>query len=124
MLQVMNQQASFLLHFLELSTVHRLILEILAVPSKRSSHYIKGVLIGVMATMAITLAVLLAFLWICLLSKKERAAKKYTEVKKQVVQDASKPTITLQFFSIFTFSSLSVILSLIFKRYKAYHLPW
>ncbi|KAG8638870.1 LRR receptor-like serine/threonine-protein kinase FEI 2 isoform X1 [Manihot esculenta] len=64
------------------------------VPSKRSSHYIKGVLIVVMATMAITLAVLLAFLWICLLSKKERAAKKYTEVKKQVVQDASTKLIT------------------------------
>ncbi|XP_015577706.1 LRR receptor-like serine/threonine-protein kinase FEI 2 [Ricinus communis] len=65
-----------------------------AVPTKRSSHYIKGVLIGVMATMALTLAVLLAFLWICLLSKKERAAKKYTEVKKQVDQEASTKLIT------------------------------
>ncbi|XP_012080199.1 LRR receptor-like serine/threonine-protein kinase FEI 2 [Jatropha curcas] len=65
-----------------------------AVPTKRSSHYIKGVLIGVMATMALTLAVLLAFLWICLLSKKERAAKKYTEVKKQVDREASTKLIT------------------------------
>nr|AMM42837.1 LRR-RLK [Vernicia fordii] len=65
-----------------------------AVPTKRSSHYIKGVLIGIMATMALTLAVLLAFLWICLLSKKERAAKKYTEVKKQVDQEASTKLIT------------------------------
>jgi len=43
-----------------------------------------------MSTMAITLLVLLIFLWICLVSKKERAAKKYTEVKKQVDQEASK----------------------------------
>ncbi|KAG8652494.1 hypothetical protein MANES_06G096900v8 [Manihot esculenta] len=64
------------------------------VPTKRPSHYIKGVLIGVMATMALTVAVLLAFLWIWLLSKKERAAKKYTEVKKQVDQEASAKLIT------------------------------
>jgi len=43
-----------------------------------------------MSTMAITLLVLLIFLWICLVSKNERAAKKYTEVKKQVDQEASK----------------------------------
>ncbi|MBA0652159.1 hypothetical protein Goklo_019435, partial [Gossypium klotzschianum] len=61
---------------------------------KRSSHYIKGVLIGAMSTMAVMLVVLLAFLWICLLSKKERAAKRYTEVKKQVHEDSSKKLIT------------------------------
>lgn len=62
-----------------------------AVPIKRSSRYIKGVMIGAMATMGIALVVLLSFLWICLLSKKERAAKRYTAVKKQVDQEASKP---------------------------------
>ncbi|KAB2055394.1 hypothetical protein ES319_A11G034600v1 [Gossypium barbadense] len=62
--------------------------------TKRSSHYIKGVLIGAMSTMAVMLVVLLAFLWICLLSKKERAAKRYTEVKKQVHEDSSKKLIT------------------------------
>ncbi|XVF50192.1 hypothetical protein PTKIN_Ptkin04bG0076500 [Pterospermum kingtungense] len=65
-----------------------------AVPTKRSSHYIKGVLIGAMSTMALVLVVLLAFLWICLLSKKERAAKRYTEVKKQSQQDISTKLIT------------------------------
>lgn len=65
-----------------------------AVPTKRSSHYIKGVLIGAMSTMALVLVVLLAFLWICLLSKKERAAKRYTEVKKQAQQDISTKLIT------------------------------
>ncbi|XVF09152.1 hypothetical protein REPUB_Repub07fG0066900 [Reevesia pubescens] len=64
------------------------------VPTKRSSHYIKGVLIGAMSTMALVLVVLLAFLWICLLSKKERAAKRYSEVKKQVHQDMRTKLIT------------------------------
>lgn len=62
----------------------------IVVPAKRSSHYIKGLLIGVMATMAVALFILLGFLWARLLSKKERVAKKYTEVTKQVTQEAGK----------------------------------
>lgn len=62
----------------------------IAAPTKRFSHYLNGVLIGAMSTMGLALLVLLSFLWICLLSKKERAAKKYREVKKQVDLDASK----------------------------------
>ncbi|KAH9719847.1 protein kinase domain-containing protein [Citrus sinensis] len=64
------------------------------VPTKRSSHYMKGVLIGAMSTMGLALVVLLAFLWICLLSKKERAVKRYTEVRKQVDQETSTKLIT------------------------------
>ncbi|KAK8587423.1 hypothetical protein V6N13_086410 [Hibiscus sabdariffa] len=64
------------------------------IQTKRSSRYIKGVLIGAMSTLAVILFVLLTFLWICLLSKKERDAKKYTEVKKQVHQDMSAKLIT------------------------------
>ncbi|KAE8730724.1 putative peptide/nitrate transporter [Hibiscus syriacus] len=64
------------------------------IQTKRSSRYIKGVLIGAMSTLAVMLVVLLAFLWICLLSKKERDAKKYTEVKKQVHKDTSAKLIT------------------------------
>ncbi|WCJ35986.1 Leucine-rich repeat protein kinase family protein [Euphorbia peplus] len=63
-------------------------------PTKRSSHYVKGVVIGAICTMALALAVVLAFVLICLLSKKERAAKKYREVKKQVHQEASTKLIT------------------------------
>ncbi|MBA0639387.1 hypothetical protein Goklo_022425 [Gossypium klotzschianum] len=63
-------------------------------PTKRSSHYIKGVMIGAMLTMALVLVMLLAFLWIYLLSKKERAVKRYTEVKKQVNHDTSTKLIT------------------------------
>ncbi|XP_050376616.1 LRR receptor-like serine/threonine-protein kinase FEI 2 [Argentina anserina] len=65
-----------------------------AVPAKRSSHYIKGLLIGVMSTMAVALFILLGFLWARLLSKKERVAKKYTEVTKQVNQEAGTKLIT------------------------------
>ncbi|ESW27337.1 hypothetical protein PHAVU_003G193100 [Phaseolus vulgaris] len=65
-----------------------------AVPAKRSSHYMKGVLIGAMATMGLALVMILSFLWTRLLSKKERAAKRYTEVKKQVDPGASTKLIT------------------------------
>ncbi|KAG4932751.1 LRR receptor-like serine/threonine-protein kinase FEI 1 [Glycine soja] len=54
-----------------------------AVPTKRPSHYMKGVLIGAMAILGLALVIILSFLWTRLLSKKERAAKRYTEVKKQ-----------------------------------------
>ena len=51
----------------------------------------KGILIGAMSTMGLALVVILSFLWIRLLSKKERAVRKYTEVKKQRVDpEASK----------------------------------
>ncbi|KAF5208256.1 Receptor-like protein kinase [Thalictrum thalictroides] len=65
-----------------------------AVPTKRSSHYFNGVVIGAMSTMGVALVALLGFLWICLLSKKERAAKKYREVKKQVDPDAGTKLLT------------------------------
>lgn len=43
-----------------------------------------------MSTMGVALVVVLALLWVWLQSKKERAARKYTEVKKQVDKDASE----------------------------------
>lgn len=63
-------------------------------PTKRSSHYIKGILIGVMSILGLVLIVLLIFLWMWFLSKRERAAKKYMEVKKQVHQDSGTKLIT------------------------------
>ncbi|KAK2993329.1 hypothetical protein RJ640_005365 [Escallonia rubra] len=65
-----------------------------AAPAKRSSHYIKGVLIGAMSTLGVALIVLVIILWVWLLSKKERAVKRYTEVKKQVHQETSTKLIT------------------------------
>ncbi|KAJ8452363.1 hypothetical protein Cgig2_006168 [Carnegiea gigantea] len=68
--------------------------DLISVPSKRPSHYVKGLLIGAMSMLGVALLVLLAFLWVWSPSKKERAAKKYTEVKKQVEPEASTKLIT------------------------------
>ncbi|CAI9753887.1 unnamed protein product [Fraxinus pennsylvanica] len=76
------------LRYLNLST------NFLSVPSKRSSRYIKGAVIGAMSTLGFAFILLLVFLWIRLLTKKERAAKRYTEVKKQVHQQPSAKLIT------------------------------
>ncbi|KAL6559463.1 hypothetical protein OROGR_004580 [Orobanche gracilis] len=65
-----------------------------ALEHKRSSHYIKGLVIGAMAMLGFAVILLLGFLWIKLLRKKERAAKKYTEVKKQVLQEPRAKLIT------------------------------
>ncbi|KAG4929993.1 hypothetical protein JHK85_047524 [Glycine max] len=64
------------------------------IPTKRPSHYMKGVLIGAMAILGLALVIILSFLWTRLLSKKERAAKRYTEVKKQADPKASTKLIT------------------------------
>ncbi|CAH8392809.1 unnamed protein product [Eruca vesicaria subsp. sativa] len=62
---------------------------------KRSSHLIKGILIGAMSTMAIAFIVIFVFLWVWMLSKKERTVKKYTEVNKQKEPcETSKKLIT------------------------------
>ncbi|KAM7479976.1 hypothetical protein LguiA_028189 [Lonicera macranthoides] len=63
-------------------------------PTKRSSHYVKGAVIGAMSTLGIALIVLFIFLWVWLVSKKERAVKRYTEVKKQVHQETGTKLIT------------------------------
>uniref|UniRef100_A0A0V0HSE5 Putative ovule protein n=1 Tax=Solanum chacoense TaxID=4108 RepID=A0A0V0HSE5_SOLCH len=46
-----------------------------AVPTKRSSHYIRAAVIGAIATLGFVLIVFFIFLWVWLLSKKERTAK-------------------------------------------------
>ncbi|KAK2411258.1 hypothetical protein P8452_71892 [Trifolium repens] len=69
--------------------------DVAAVPTtKRSSHYMKAVLIGAVATLGLALIITLSLLWIRSTSKKERAARKYTEVKKQVDPSASAKLIT------------------------------
>ncbi|XP_017249699.1 LRR receptor-like serine/threonine-protein kinase FEI 1 [Daucus carota subsp. sativus] len=68
--------------------------EVAAVPSKGSSHYVKGALIGVMSAVSVALLVLLVFLWVRLLSKKERDAKKYKEVYKQTRKETGTKLIT------------------------------
>ncbi|KAL0440763.1 UNVERIFIED_CONTAM: hypothetical protein Sradi_0015200 [Sesamum radiatum] len=57
---------------------------------KRPSHYVKGLVIGAVSMLGFAVILLLGFVWIWFLTKKERAAKRYTEVKKQVHQEPSK----------------------------------
>ncbi|XP_027902034.1 LRR receptor-like serine/threonine-protein kinase FEI 1 isoform X3 [Vigna unguiculata] len=61
-----------------------------AVPAKRSPHYVKWLLVGAITIMGLALVITLSLLWICLLSKKERAARKYIEVKDQVNPESSR----------------------------------
>ncbi|GFQ05254.1 LRR receptor-like serine/threonine-protein kinase fei 1 [Phtheirospermum japonicum] len=61
---------------------------------KRSSHYIKGLVIGAMCMLGFAIMLLLGFLWIWMLAKKERTAKSYKEVKKQVHQEPRAKLIT------------------------------
>ncbi|XP_076939338.1 LRR receptor-like serine/threonine-protein kinase FEI 1 [Bidens hawaiensis] len=63
-----------------------------AVP-KRSSRSLKGALVGVITALVLAL-VFFAFLLVWMLSKKERAAKRYVDVKKQVYQESSTQLIT------------------------------
>ncbi|XP_042426520.1 LRR receptor-like serine/threonine-protein kinase FEI 2 isoform X1 [Zingiber officinale] len=61
--------------------------------SKRTSHFLNGIIIGAVTTMAFALVTILAFLWICLLSRKERLAGTYVKVKKQLVQDGGSKLV-------------------------------
>ncbi|MFS7971966.1 putative protein kinase RLK-Pelle-LRR-XIIIa family [Helianthus anomalus] len=60
---------------------------------KRSSRSLKGALIGVVTALALAV-VFFVFLLVWMLTKKERAAKKYVVVKKQVHQETSTQLIT------------------------------
>ncbi|KAL9681229.1 hypothetical protein QQ045_013010 [Rhodiola kirilowii] len=68
-----------------------------AVPVKRpssSSHYLRYTIIGALSIVSLLLVAVIILLWVRVPSKKERAAKKYTEVKKQVLQEPSSKLIT------------------------------
>jgi len=54
---------------------------------------LKAVLIGAVATLGLALIITLSLLWVRSSSKKERAVRKYTEVKKQVDPSASKSDV-------------------------------
>lgn len=99
----------FLLYFCLKSDL-LLINVVSAVPTKRSSHYIRAAVIGAISTLGFVLIVLFIFLWIWLLTKKERTAKKYTEVKKQVHKEPCKwvnSTSTISFPSPYSRLNLS-----------------
>ena len=64
--------------------------EVQPIPTRKTSHFLNGVLIGAMSTMGLALLVILGFLWVCLLSRKGKMGKKYIKVDKQRVQDVGK----------------------------------
>ncbi|XP_051123390.1 LRR receptor-like serine/threonine-protein kinase FEI 2 isoform X2 [Andrographis paniculata] len=64
------------------------------IPRKRSSHYVKGVIIGAVSMFGFAIIFLAVFLSIWMLTKKERAVRRYTEVKKQVHQEPRAKLIT------------------------------
>ncbi|XP_008810950.2 LRR receptor-like serine/threonine-protein kinase FEI 1 isoform X2 [Phoenix dactylifera] len=61
---------------------------------KRTTHFLNGIIIGAMSTMALALVAVLGFLWICLLSRKGKVGGKYSKVDKQLVQDIGTKLIT------------------------------
>ncbi|KAK6929841.1 hypothetical protein RJ641_003935 [Dillenia turbinata] len=67
---------------------------------------IELLLIGVMSILVVAFGILFGFIWVWMLSKKERAVKRYTEVKKQVEPEASK------------------LMLLQFCRHQTYYFPW
>ncbi|XP_078429887.1 leucine-rich repeat protein kinase family protein isoform X2 [Wolffia australiana] len=64
-------------------------------PTKKSSHYMNGVLIGSMTTVAVALLILLCVLWACLLSRNEKLRRKYLKVDKKHGQDSSAQLVKL-----------------------------
>ncbi|KAH1126627.1 hypothetical protein GYH30_015570, partial [Glycine max] len=82
------------------------------VPDKRSSHYVKWVLVGAITIMGLALVMTLSLLWICLLSKKERAARRYIEVKDQINPESSRKndgTKLITFHGDLPYTSLEII---------------
>ncbi|RZC60729.1 hypothetical protein C5167_022491 [Papaver somniferum] len=63
-------------------------------PTKRSFRYLKGILIGAMSAVGLAIVILFCFFGIRLVSKKERAAKRYNEVKKQAAMDECTKVVT------------------------------
>ncbi|EPS65760.1 hypothetical protein M569_09017, partial [Genlisea aurea] len=61
---------------------------------KRRSRYIKGLVIGAVSAVGFAVVMLACFIWLRILTHKERAARRYTEVKKQVYQEPKAKLIT------------------------------
>ncbi|KAF7806162.1 LRR receptor-like serine/threonine-protein kinase FEI 1 [Senna tora] len=65
------------------------------VPTKRtSSHYMKVLIISAMCAMGLALVIMVSILWICLLSKRERASRRYKNIKKQFYPESSTKHLT------------------------------
>ncbi|KAJ3674652.1 hypothetical protein LUZ60_005268 [Juncus effusus] len=62
--------------------------------TNRTSHFLNGVIIGSMSTMAFALVLILVFLWICMLSRKRSSGGKYVKMDKNLAQDSSTKLVT------------------------------
>ncbi|KAK1266766.1 LRR receptor-like serine/threonine-protein kinase FEI 1 [Acorus gramineus] len=65
------------------------------VESKKSPHYLNGVLIGSLTTVGLALLVILSLIWVYLLSRKgRRLSDRYSKIDKPLVQDAGTKLIS------------------------------
>ncbi|PUZ68074.1 hypothetical protein GQ55_3G486000 [Panicum hallii var. hallii] len=58
--------------------------------NNKTSHFLNGIVIGSMSTLAVALIAVLGFLWICLLSRKKSIGGNYVKMDKQTVPDGAK----------------------------------
>ncbi|KAF8655920.1 hypothetical protein HU200_060875 [Digitaria exilis] len=58
--------------------------------NNKTSHFLNGIVIGSMSTLAVALIAVLGFLWICLLSRKKSIGGNYVKMDKQSVPDGAK----------------------------------
>ncbi|GJN35634.1 hypothetical protein PR202_gb24428 [Eleusine coracana subsp. coracana] len=56
----------------------------------KTSHFLNGIVIGSMSTLALALIAILGFLWICLLSRKKSIGGNYVKMDKHSVPDGAK----------------------------------
>lgn len=61
--------------------------------NNKTSHFLNGVVIGSMSTMAVALVAVLGFLWVCLLSRKKNGVN-YVKMDKPTVPDGNEKTDT------------------------------
>ena len=58
--------------------------------NNKTSHFLNGIVIGAMSTLALALIAVLGFLWICLLSRKKSIGGNYVKMDKQTVPDGNE----------------------------------
>uniref|UniRef100_A0ACD5W6Y7 Uncharacterized protein n=1 Tax=Avena sativa TaxID=4498 RepID=A0ACD5W6Y7_AVESA len=59
------------------------------ISSNKTSHFLNGIVIGSMSTMAVALIAVMGFLWVCLLSRKKNGVD-YVKMDKPTVPDGAK----------------------------------
>lgn len=58
--------------------------------NNKTSHFLNGIVIGSMSTLALALIAVLGFLWICLLSRKKSIGGNYVKMDKQTLPDGNE----------------------------------